>query len=104
MSKLRHATLTLNGIVQTLNAALSGGSALKYLALQAGPSNSGIIVVGTTANGETLSSSDYGWRIEIPTTSIPDAPTIIELSMGEFSPADVAVLGTADDVVHIMVV
>ena len=101
---IKHYNLTMDGTIQPLSDVLpvNEGDTLKYVALQAHGGNSNIIYVGSTETG-TLTSSDYGWRIEVPVTSIPSAPDIIELSQNGFSLNELSVLGTASDVLHIMV-
>lgn len=104
---IRDYTLTLDGTVQQLNDVLPAneGDSLKYVALQADAGNSGVIYVGSSERGfeGALSSTKYGWRIEIPVSNIPSAPDIIEVSQNSFSLAELSVIGTLNDILHIMV-
>ncbi len=99
----------MDATIQRLSDVLpvNEGDLLKSISLQAQADNSAVIFVGSFESqglsGRTLSSTDYGWRIEIPVTSIPTAPDIIEISNSTVCLADLAVLGTASDVLHIMV-
>jgi hypothetical protein len=104
---IRDFTLTLDGTVQVLSDVLPPriGDSLKYIALQADANNSGVIYVGSTERGDegAVSSTAYGWRIEIPVAGIPSAPDIIEVSQNSFSLSELSVIGTSDDILHIMV-
>jgi len=101
---IKHYNLTMDGSIQKLSSVLPAGEGdlLKYAAIQADAANSNVIFVGSTEIG-TLTSADYGWRIEVPVSSIPTAPDIIELGQNGFSLNELSVLGTAPDVLHIMV-
>ena len=104
---VRDYSLTLDGTVQNLSDVLpvNEGDLLKYVALSVHASNSNIIFVGSTDRGDegALSSTKYGWRIEIPVSSIPSAPDIIELGPS-FSLAHLSVLGTNLEILHILAV
>ena len=101
---VRHFDLVLDGSVQRLSSALAGSGIdevqAKYLALSADADNSGVIYLGGWP--QTVSDSSYGLRIEIPVTSIPPAPTIVELSQGVADLSEWQVLGTDQDVLHIL--
>ena len=74
---------------------------LRYCSIQAHVDNAAVIYVGGSLR--TLSSTDYGYRIEIPVTTIPYAPTVIELGPGVVTLGDLQVLGTTGDNIQIMV-
>lgn len=74
---------------------------LKFCSIQARASNAAVVYVGGKLR--TLTSSDYGYRIEIPVTSIPYAPTVIELGPGIVTLGDIQVLGTTNDFIQILV-
>ncbi len=105
---VKHYNLTMDGTIQRLSDVLPTGEGdlIKYLAVQAQGNAANLMFVGSFASqdlaGRTLSSTDYGWRIEVPVSSIPTAPDIIEQSVSAFSLAEFVVLGTAPDVLHIM--
>ena len=105
---IRDYTLAIDGTVQRLSDVLPAneGDLLKYIALSAEASNAAVIFVGSTERGSegTLSSTKYGWRIEIPVTSIPSAPDIIDLANSTFSLAEFSVIGTNNDILHILAV
>lgn len=99
-----HATLDLDGTAQSLASAFDGNlGTIKFLAMQADGSNTGIIYIGGSQSTAPTSSS-YGFRIEIPTTSIPAAPSIFEFPTGSISLADFNVLGTDSDKLHLLIV
>lgn len=105
---IRDYSLTLDGSVQNLSDVLPAneGDLLSYIALSAHTTNSNLIFVGSTDRGVggVLSSTEYGWRIEIPVVGIPSAPDIIELGKNGFSLAHLSVLGTNQEILHILAV
>ena len=69
---VEHYTLTLNGSAQLLSSVLPAGVAplqAHFLSIQADPANSHVVYIG--GYPQTLSSTDYGFRIEVPVSSIP---------------------------------
>lgn len=99
-----HYTLTLSGAVQRLSSVLQAGvpvTPARFLSLQADPGNTHVVYVGGYPH--LLSSTAYGWRIEVPATSIPPAPSIIELGASIVDLDDLQVLGTVSEVLHIFV-
>jgi len=107
---VRHYNLTMDGTIQRLSDVLpvNEGDLLKYIALSAETGNANLIFIGSFESqalaGRTLSSTDYGWRQEIPVTGIPTAPDIIEIANSTYSLAEFVVLGTAPDVLHIITI
>lgn len=108
-----HYTLTLTGSAQSLASVLptyvaasapSPGEqvSVSFLSLQAAGGNSGLIYVG--GSGQVLTSSAYGFRMEIPISTIPSAPNIVELGGGaSIRLSEWQVLGTSNDILHILV-
>lgn len=100
-----HYSLTLTGSVQRLSSVIPTGTAVPvahFVSLQAAGANTGLIYVGGFP--QLLSSTAYGFRIEIPASTIPSAPSIIELGGGAaINLADLQVLGTNNDILKIMV-
>lgn len=100
----------MDGTIQRLSDVLPDGEGdlLKYIALSTQGDGSNLIFVGSReseqTSGRTLSSSDYGWRIEVPVSNIPTAPDIVEIANSTYSLAEFVVLGTASDVLHIMTI
>ncbi len=104
-----HYTLTLSGAAQSLASVVAAGESIgniKQLILHADGANSALIYVGGMGGpGVTMgavTSSSYGFRIEIPVTTIPAAPTILEsinTSLGDWR-----VIGTLNDKLHITVI
>ena len=110
----RHFNLTLDGTVQRLSNALPdntvGGAddeALRVISLQPEGGNADPIFVGggrKAAAGASLSSTDYGFRLEAATATIPPAPFILgEFETGPIRLSEFYVLGTADEILHIAV-
>lgn len=107
-----HYTLTLNGSAQSLASVLPGYSSsaaiptneqsYSWLAIQADGANSNLVYVGGA--NRVLSSIAYGFRIEVPVSSIPSAPSIVELGgapsirLSEFQ-----VIGTNAEKIYITV-
>lgn len=107
---VNHFTVTIaaTGTPQRLSTGLSAavgtpglGDQLRWLSIQAGGGNAGIGYIG--GNQRTVSTSDYGFRIEIPVTTIPDAPTVIESTvLGSL--ADFFIVGTINDTFKILAI
>lgn len=77
--------ITLSGSAQNLATALSYGTEnpvakypLGWISIQADTANSNLAYIGTDSNVATT----YVIRIEIPTSTVPDAPVIIEDAKG----------------------
>jgi hypothetical protein len=76
MITLRHGTVTLDGNAQKLGTALSASTsmAVSWLGISAHAANVGVTYGGSSA----VASTNYGFRIEAPVSSIPSAPVIFE--------------------------
>lgn len=101
----RHVNLTLDASQQSLSASLSPLAPMNvhFLSIQADAGNAGVVYVGSVA--QTVSSSDYGFRIEIPVSSIPAAPSIVELGGGAaIDLTQIKVKGTNNDKIHLLIV
>jgi hypothetical protein len=98
-----HGKITVTTTAQALTAAISGIGTIKFLSLQAAGANSGVVYVGG-AKSTPVSTTSYGFRIEIPVSNVPNAPNVLEFPIGSVSLADFEVIGTANDVVHITAV
>jgi hypothetical protein len=98
-----HFVLTLNGSAQVLSTVTSVKTGLlKQLILHTDAGNTHVIYVGGTglsAAQAAVSSTDYGFRIEIPVSTVPPAPTILEAI--NTSLADWQVIGTNGEKLHI---
>ena len=105
---VNHFTVALTtGTPINLATALVGGAGvgnvLRFLSIQAHSANAAVAYVG--GNQRTLTSTDFGYRIEIPLTNIPYAPTIIELGGNAYmSLGDFYVLGNTNDELQILIV
>lgn len=93
--------LALTTAAQPLsNVAGAPGNRFRQVFLQAGPANAGVMRFGS--NTATLTTVTYGFRIEVPATSIPDPPLIIEGSTSLVSLTEISVIGTTTtDRLHI---
>ncbi len=102
-----HYTLTLTGSAQKLSTAISGDAtdsipaSPNFMSLHADSGNTHVIYVGGT--NATLTSSNFGFRIEAPVTSIPPAPFIRELTGNSRNLQNFYVLGTNTEKLHIFI-
>lgn len=111
---LQHVKLTLTGAVQKLSdgianpvASAQTGDALaakdvpcRQIQLSALGANAAAIFIG---GDSTVSSTNYGLRINAPPATIPDRPVAIEsFDSGGIRPSDVFVVGTNADVLLAM--
>lgn len=103
---VKHYVLTLNGSAQQLNTALDStfqgpgtdqDQLVNAIYLQPDGANAGIVYVGD----KDVSSTDYGFRMEIPASTIPQAPFAFELSTRSIRPSHLWVKGTNNDKLHI---
>lgn len=98
-----HYTVTLNGNPQKLSDVITDKlNAIKFISFQQLATNTHVIYVGGT--NATLSSSNYGFRLEVPVTSIPPAPSILEFSQAALSLGAFYVLGTNTEKLQILIV
>ena len=107
-TQMQDFTLTLSGSAQPLSDAfqnkLAGGpddSPLQWLSVQPDAANSGIIYFGASL---AVSSSLYGFRMEVPVSSIPSAPFLWEPAQSRIRASDIFLKGTANDKLHILMV
>lgn len=105
-----HYTITMTGSAQNLATVLKTAlgvnfpginNKLRFLSIQAAPANAAVAYVGGVQR--TLTNADYGYRIEIPVTNIPYAPTVIETGPGVIALGDIQVLGTNNEKLHILI-
>jgi hypothetical protein len=96
-----HYTVTLSGAAQALSTLIIGRSIGKQIIFSADGANANPVYLGGRDSG-TISSSDYGFRVEKATTGVPPAPTIIEAI--NISPADFQVIGTNNEKLHVTVI
>lgn len=99
-----HFTLTLSGAAQTLDTVTTTVKTglLKQIIFHTDAGNTHLIYVGGTGlsgSSGAVTSSSYGFRIEIPVATVPPAPTIIEAI--NTSLADWQVIGTSTEKLHI---
>lgn len=111
----KHYVLTLTGSAQPLDSVLPFYSATQpyqeptwsFLSLQGDGGNTHVIYVGgSVVCGNALTSSNYGFRMEAPATSIPPAPNIVELPFGGGSTiklSEFQVLGTNTEKLHVFI-
>lgn len=103
---VRHITITITGAAQRLNTGLTGIMKCKVISMHADGANSGIIYVGgiSADHPGAVTSSDYGFRIEIPVTAVPPAPSIFEASSGLLDLGEIQVIGTLNDTLHLLLI
>lgn len=111
MGVLRHFNLTLTGAVQRLSDVYGANLSLAELQKQDVPlrtvqlqpdgANGNPIFVGGSS---PVSSSNYGFRLEAATATIPPAPYVLgEHDEGPHKLSNWFVIGTANQVLHIFV-
>lgn len=94
----KHYVLTLDGTSQLVSEVTGAeGDLLKSITFQHGVANVAVIYIG---NG-TITTSDYGVILAVPTGSVPDAPYMMESSQNQLSLANISVLGTNNEKLHI---
>lgn len=100
-----HFTVTLNGSAQALSSFTTVPASvalLKQIIFHADTANTHVVYVGGRgADGvsPTLTSSNFGFRLEVPVATVPPAPTFVEAintSLGDWQ-----MLGTAGEKVHV---
>jgi hypothetical protein len=104
---VRHFVLTLTSSVQSLAAAYPDATAggpfdlpIQEVFLTPGSGNLNVVYGGGAAGHGTLTSTNYGFRLEAPVSSIPQAP--LPFTRGSRL-SDYVVLGTNGEKVHLMV-
>ena len=101
---MRHYVLTLDGTAQQLSSVLAPDDQqtrrpFRLLLFSALAANSNPIFVG---GPDTVSATDYGFRINAPPANLPEAPT--PWGPFESGPAkleEIFVIGTDTEVLHI---
>jgi len=63
---------------QSSNSPIVG----RFLSFQADAGNTGVLCFGGSNQGSGTSTTNYGFRIEIPVTTIPAAPIEFEFATG----------------------
>lgn len=97
-------TLTFGSSAVQLSTVVVPGqntTSAKFVSLQPDSANSGVIYVGGNNHGASVSSSSYGFRLEIPVSTVPPAPFIIELAPQTIDLSQFWVKGTSSDKLHI---
>jgi hypothetical protein len=102
VARLISKVLTLDSTIQRLSSAFGAQDVLnvRQLWIQPGAANAGVVYVG----GKDVASTN-SIRLEIPDTSIPQAPfSFGEYPQGDLSIADVYVVGTNTDTLRILAI
>jgi hypothetical protein len=101
VSAVRHANLTLNGSAQRLSSIFGSGQDVAIWQLWLHPDGENVGPVFVSDDG-SISSSDYGVRLEAPEVGIPPAPwSPGELRTLSMYLGDVYVRGTNNDILHL---
>jgi hypothetical protein len=103
MDRTAHYVLTLNGTPQLLSSVLPGNGRdypLCSISLQPRGTNGNPVYIGATSS---LSTTDYGVKLEVPLSGIPPAPWEREFSHGPLRLGSFYVLGTNGEFLHIFV-
>ncbi len=112
---VKHLTLTLTGVVQTLSdayAAVAGVTAdqagaadiaCQAIILQADAGNANLVFIGGAGDG-TLTTSVFGFQLAIPVTNIPSVPLVLPAYNGPLRASDIKVLGTNAQKLHALLI
>ena len=101
---MRRYVLTLNGTAQQLSSVLAADNQLnrrpfRQIAFSARAANSNPIFIG---GPDTVSATDYGFRVNTPVMSVPDAPIIWgAYDSGPIKLEEIFVIGTDAEILHI---
>lgn len=98
---IRHFTVSVGTTSAALSATQAAQGIAKVVMLQADGANTGIVYVG--ANADTLSSTNYGHRIEVPVSTVPAAPTVIEAANIDLGALNL-IAATTTQKIHVMVI
>ena len=95
-----HTTVTMNGNAQALSSVLTLDPLdVRRIELQPGAANVNPVFLG----GATVSSTDYGVRLEVPVTGIPPAPWIVaEERSVPVTLQQLYIRGTSGEKLHIL--
>lgn len=104
---MRHGTAAVTtSTPKSLQTALGlpDDQHVRYLSVQPYAGNAAVVYIGGPTLSGTLSSTNYGCRLEIPVTSIPSAPFIVtDAQRGAgIKLSDVWVVGTTNDKLSVM--
>lgn len=102
---VRHSVVNVTAVAQNLATALAlvgSDSRCCFLSIQVLGGNAGIVYLGGA--GDTLTAATaYGWRLEIPVSTVPSAPFFRESKTiaGVLDLADYQFIGTASDKISV---
>jgi hypothetical protein len=98
---IRHGKITVTTSAQSLSNTTNLGAnrPVRFLSVQPGSANSGRLFFG----GPGVTTTDFGFAMEIPVTSIPSAPMIITdaIAAPGLLVGDLYVVGTNNDIVRV---
>lgn len=103
---IRHYVLTLTGSAQRLSSVLADmrdDLPVRAITLQPDGGNANPIYVGGYETG-ALSSSNYGFRLEIGAAGVPPAPFVLDPANAPMKLSDWYVLGTNTQKLTVLVV
>lgn len=99
MAAARHKVIAVTSSAQNLATALGvSDSRCTFFSLQPLGANAGIVYIGGV--GDTLTAATaYGWRLEIPVSTVPSAPFFRESNpiTGFYNLAEWQIIGTDND-------
>ncbi len=99
----------VTGPVQVSASVPTGGlsnayekGAWSFVSIQALGANTGVVYGAGAHPGASMSSTGaYGFRIEIPASTVPPAPTVFELSRGNIDLSELWLAGGSGDKVTV---
>ena len=104
---LSHGVVTLTGTSNVLNLGTLlqaagvqlANTQVAFMELQPFGANSGIVYIGASV---TMSTTNYGTRLEIPVSTVPQAPYRLPDTMLPCALEDVYLIGTNTDKVSVL--
>lgn len=91
---VKHKVVAVTATAKSLASSIGEDGPVYFLSIQPAAANAAVVYLG----GLGVTTSAFGWRLEIPVSSIPSAPWFIDaLQAPALSLGDVYVVGTAND-------
>jgi hypothetical protein len=91
---IRHSVVAVTATAAKLSDVIGEDMQVYFLSIQPAAANTGVVKLG----GKGITSSVFGWRLEIPVSSIPSAPWFLDdIRAPALALSDVYIIGTAAD-------
>jgi hypothetical protein len=101
LAPLSHYTLTLTGGAQRVSTVMNqaDGVRIRKISFQAGAANAAAVYIG----GPGVSDTDYGVRIPIPVSTVPEAPYLYEDPDEGLTLGNIYVFGANTEKLHLLI-